>query len=132
MRKDVIKMADKLTPKQESFCEMYVENGYKAIIAYKEVYGCTDNSAATSAYRLLKKQEIIDRIHEIQKDVLSRKCITAERVLDALAEIAFEDTQPNKDKLQALNLIQKQLGLQQQNIKADVDNRVVIDVKVGD
>lgn len=111
-----------LNEKQRRFCELYVSNGYKQGEAYLEAYGLTDmDSARAGACRILKNQKIREYITQLQKEAFEAQCINAERVATKLAEIAFADksdqyyTAPNQ--LKALDLLQKQLGLQNQKIE---------------
>ena len=111
-----------LNEKQRKFCELYVSNGYKQGEAYLEAYGLTDmDSARAGACRILKNQKIREYITQLQKEAFEAQCINAERVATKLAEIAFAQkddqyyTAPNQ--LKALDLLQKQLGLQNQKIE---------------
>ena len=122
-----------LTKKQEEFCAEYVRNGYNATQAYKTVYGCADCTASSQACKCLKKANILERVRAIQKEQFEAACITAERVGKKLAEIAFSskgDRYYNSQaQIKALDLLQKQLGLQQQKIDANV-NSTIINVEV--
>ena len=111
-----------LNEKQRKFCELYVSNGYKQGEAYLEAYDLTDmDSARAGACRILKNQKIREYITQLQKEAFEAQCINAERVATKLAEIAFADksdqyyTAPNQ--LKALDLLHKQLGLQNQKIE---------------
>ena len=111
-----------LNEKQRRFCELYVSNGYKQGEAYLEAYDLTDmDSARAGACRILKNQKIREYITQLQKEAFEAQCINAERVATKLAEIAFAQkddqyyTAPNQ--LKALDLLQKQLGLQNQKIE---------------
>ena len=111
-----------INEKQRKFCELYVSNGYKQGEAYLEAYGLTDmDSARAGACRILKNQKIREYITQLQKEAFEAQCINAERVATKLAEIAFAQkddqyyTAPNQ--LKALDLLQKQLGLQNQKIE---------------
>ena len=122
-----------LNEKQRKFCELYVSNGYKQGEAYLEAYGLTDmDSARAGACRILKNQKIREYITQLQKEAFEAQCINAERVATKLAEIAFAQkddqyyTAPNQ--LKALDLLQKQLGLQNQKIEMssqDIDINIV-------
>ena len=122
-----------LNKKQENFCLEYVKNGYNATQAYKTAYQCTDSTASSQGCRLLKNPKVLERIKAIQKEEFQAACITAERVGKKLAEIAFSskgDRYYNSQaQIKALDLLQKQLGLQQQKIDANV-NSTVINVEV--
>ena len=111
-----------LNEKQRKFCELYVSNGYKQTEAYQEAYGLdSKDSAKVNASRILKNEKVREYITQLQKEAFEAQCINAERVATKLAEIAFADksdqyyTAPNQ--LKALDLLQKQLGLQNQKIE---------------
>lgn len=124
----------KLTAKQMAFCEEYVVNGYNATRAYLKAYDCDYNTANTEGCRLLKKPHVREYVNALQKEAFEASCINAERVALKLAEIAFasgdDENYGASAQLKALDLLQKQLGLQKQKIDAEVDNKVVIKVSV--
>ena len=72
-------------------------------------------------------------IKQLQQIEFEAACITAERIGLKLAEIAFaakgdEDYNPNA-QLKALDLLQKQMGLQKQHIEADVKTDINITIE---
>ena len=73
-----------LKRQQEMFCQEYVVdyNGTKAAIraGYKE------NSARKQASRLLTNEDILTRVHELQKDQLARLAISQDYVVLQLLE----------------------------------------------
>ena len=95
----------------------------------------TAKTAGNSGYRLLKRQDIRDYITEIQKERVEALNITAERLLEELSEMAFaekgDDDYTASIKLKAIELIQKQLGLQSQKIEANVsqETTIVVDIQ---
>lgn len=113
-----------LTSKQQKFCEEFVCNGYRATQAYLEAYN-TENSdvARVQGHRLLKNEKVIDYIKKLQDAQFKRACITPERVALKLSEIAFaekgDEYYNSNAQLKALDLLQKQFGWQQQNIKVE-------------
>lgn len=121
-----------LTKKQRSFCEKYVEYG-NATKAYIEAYGCEYTTANAQGFRMLKKQEILEYITALQKEAYAAACISAERVALKLSEIAFaakDDEYYNiSSQLKALDLLQKQLGLQKQHLEADVKTNINIEIE---
>lgn len=126
----------KLTAKQMAFCEEYVSNGYNATQAYLKAYDCEYKTANVEGGRLLKKPHVKEYVVALQKEAFEASCINAERVALKLAEIAFasgdDENYGAAAQLKALDLLQKQLGLQKQKIDAEVDNKVVIKVSVED
>ena len=121
---------DGLTDLQRRFCEEYVKdyNGGQAYL--RASTGCTKiTSARQAAKELLKKQAIKDYIVVMQKQLFEAKCVTYERLADELSNIAFDPEAPRKDRMQAIALLQKQMGLDQIKVNADINQ--VIDIKVG-
>lgn len=126
-----------LTNKEKRFCEEYIANNYHAVDAYQIAYSTPKDEADTAkavAYKVLKRPLVKKYIKELQKDAYERQCISAERVAERLAAIAFadkdDDTYNVKAQLKALDLLQKQLGLQQQKLTADVDSNIAITVDI--
>lgn len=79
----------KLTPKQESFCNYYIETG-NASEAYRRAYDTEDMKVETinrNACGLLKNNKIAARIEELQKDVRNSSDITKEQILFDLKAI---------------------------------------------
>lgn len=88
----------KLTPKQEKFCEIYVETG-NASEAYRRAYDAgkmSDQAIHVNASKLLKNAKVALRIEELEslkaektESVAQRLEITIERTLEELARIAY-------------------------------------------
>lgn len=121
---------NELTGKERKFAEEYVTNGYKAVAAYMVAYpNAKESTAKNDAWQVLKRPRVKEYIAELQKDGFDRLCINAERIAAELAEIAFADKQDDiytvNFKLKAIELLQKQLGLQQQKIDANVNTTVI-------
>ena len=123
-----------LTLKMKAFCEEYVKD-YNATQAYLRAYGGEYTTANNRGCAMLKDSRIKDYIKELQKEGFEQACINAERIAMELAEMAFaekgDEDYSASIKLKALDLLQKQLGLQQQKIDAKVD-KTVIRVSVED
>ena len=118
-----------LTPKQKAFCYEYVID-FNGTQAYGRVYkNANYNTCQKNSHDLLKKPEIKEEIQRIQKELFEAKMINFERIADAIAEIAFDETTSKADRLKALNLLQKQFGLEKTTVAADVNS--TINIKVG-
>ena len=120
-----------LTKKEKAFCEEYVKRG-SATAAYLAAYDCEYSTANSQGCKMLRKPALRDYIIEIQKAEFAAACITAERVGLKLSEIAFA-AKDDKDynataQLKALDLLQKQLGLQTQKIDADLHTDIDINI----
>lgn len=112
---------------QEIFCAEYVKNFGNASAAYHAAFP-TIKHPGPPACALLKKKEIQERVKELQKEAFEAAALTPEKIGLKLNELAFgENVQPSA-QLKALELLQKQFGLQQQSIKAQVVNDIVITI----
>jgi len=124
----------KLTAKEKKFCEEYVANGCNASRAYFEAYDTSSMENARKAYcKVFRKPEVKEYIAELQKEAFANACITAERVALKLGDIAFAEKDDEfynvPAQLKALDLLQKQLGLQKQQIDANVATDIVINIE---
>ena len=82
-----------LTPKQESFCQKYVELG-NASEAYRLSYDAESMKPETvnrEAFTLLENPKIATRINELKDCHLKRHGVTIDRVLAEYAKLAFLD-----------------------------------------
>lgn len=113
-----------MTQKQKRFCEEYIANGFNARKAYFTAFpNCNkENKQPSYPYMLLKNPEVKEYIETRRKEIYESLNIDAERVAIRLSEIAFalkEDEHYNVSaQLKAIELLQKQLGLQTQKIEA--------------
>ena len=83
---------EKLTEAQKRFCDEYLID-LNATRAYKAVYKIckTDETAAASAARLLKKDKVMRYIDKRMTERSERTEVTQDRVIRELASIAFAD-----------------------------------------
>jgi len=99
-----------LTQKQKRFCEEYLVdfNATQAVIRAKY----TKRSASSMGYENLKKPEIRTYISELVKARKLKTQVTADRVLEELAKIAFaNEGEKTGDKLKALDVLVKHVGI---------------------
>lgn len=122
-----------LTKKETAFAEEYVRNGGNATQAYLFAYECSYSTAHKEGWRVLKRDGVKEYITQLQKEAFDAACINAERVALKLAEIAFADKDDEaygpSSQLKALDLLQKQLGIQHTKIEADVNTDVIINIE---
>lgn len=123
----------RLTEKEVAFCECYVFEGLSATKAYQKVYGCTYNSASANSVKVMKKDAVREYIESLQKEAFKASCLTAEKVALKLSEIAFAE-KGDEDynataQLKALDLLQKQLGITNNKIEAEVRNNIHITIE---
>lgn len=123
----------KLTAKEKAFCEEYVANGCNASRAYYAVYDTTPENARKLYCKVFKKPEVKDYIVQLQKDAYEAAFINAERIALKLSEIAFaskdDENYAASAQLKALDLLQKQLGLQTQKVEADITTEIVLNIE---
>ncbi len=124
---------DELTQKERAFCEAYVEC-YDIKKAYLKAYNTTNlDTARSNGSQVLKRQRVKDYIAQLQKEAFERAMITPERVANKLAQIAFaekgDENYNATAQLKALDLLQKQLGLQQQTINANVETTIKLNIE---
>lgn len=121
-----------LTRKEKAFCEEFVANGGNASRAYYAAYDTTLENARKMYCKVFRKPEVKEYIEKLQKAAFDAACINAERVGLKLAEIAFsekgDDYYTATSQLKALDLLQKQLGLQTQKIDADLHTDIEITI----
>lgn len=82
----------KLTPKMQKFVSEYLVdlNATKAVL--RAGYKMTEKAAATQGNRLLRKAEIQEALRNAREAQERRTEITADRVLQELAHVAFANT----------------------------------------
>ena len=94
-RHDKSKKKPKLTPKEERFCYQYVLhlNATRAAISA----GYTERSARTTGCTLLTKPNIQARIQHLKDNLAETAGISALRVINEHAKIAFADSGQLRD-----------------------------------
>jgi phage terminase small subunit len=122
-----------LTKKEQAFCEEYIRNGCNSSRAYQKAYDCSIEDARKRYCKTFRKPEVKAYIAALQREAYEEALITAERVALKLADIAFaakdDEIYGVSSQLKALDLLQKQLGLQKQHIEADVSTDIKITIE---
>ena len=78
-----------LTPKQERFCNLYLETG-NASEAYRRAYDCADRSAewlAVNSCKLLKNANVALRVSELQARQRDKCEITRDEIVRLCADV---------------------------------------------
>ena len=126
-------MAKRITSKEKAFCEEYVRNSGNASRAYQYAYGAPLEDCYKVACKMLKRPHVLEYIQALQKEAFAAACINAERVALKLGEIAFaakdDEYYTASAQIKALDLLQKQLGLQKQHIEADINTDINITIE---
>src|SRR5688572_28066046 len=103
MKKEETKAEPKLTPKQEKFCQTYIETG-NASEAYRKAYSAAnmkDKQVWEESCKLLKTPKVSQRVELLREGIQKRHEITVDRVIRELALIGFSNmldyVQPQDD-----------------------------------
>lgn len=141
-----------LTAKQEKFIQNIV-GGMSQVEAYKDAYdaeGMSDNSIYREASLLMKNPKIAQRHKELGGKTVKPTIMTAQERLEYLTEViqglqcekvvqmvngeAVEVDVPAsiKNKLSAIDLMNKMQGEYVQKIEADVNSEVNITIELSD
>lgn len=125
-----------LTFKQKLFCEEYVAAGYKdQIKCYMRAFpDASPETANAKSWALLKREDILGYIRSLQKERFDALNVSAERIALKLSQMAFADKDDEvytpAVQQKALELLQKQLGLQTQRVDAKVEvNNITVDIE---
>ena len=118
-----------LTAIQRRFLEEYIKD-YNGTRAYMRACPNVDyETAKVIVFHIMKKPEAHEYLDQLEGEKFKELRINAEHIATELAKIAFmDDTASQKDKMKAIELLQKQLGLQQQKITADVSTNINIEI----
>ena len=124
----------KLTDKERAFIDTYLTNGFRKEQAYLSVWNCAESTAHGQAYYTFNRPEVQEYLEKRKAEIYHNVSVDAEMVMSKLAEIAFSEKGDSdyttKDKLKALDLLQKQLGLQKQKLEADIDGKTEINIQI--
>ena len=145
----------KLTPKQEKFCNLYIETG-NASEAYRGSYNVLDTTKDKSVWenasRLLADVKVLSRVNELKEVAKEKHSIDRAFIINGYLEIisdadytfrlgkdnklSKEDKQAffrimqqtkNTDKLRALESLAKMLGL---NEPEKIEHKVEVEINV--
>ena len=119
---------DKLTPKQEQFCEL-IAKGETQNQAYKKVYGCkgsNNNTIYNNAYKLMNQDNIKRRLAELKQIAETDIKYTKEDSFNRLCEMQKQAEQNNdiNSMVRIEEMKGKLFGLYNNkvSVKADIHN----------
>lgn len=128
-----------LTPKQERFCQLYIELG-NASEAYRQSYDAdsmNSNAVSVAASNLLDNPKITIRLDQIRKDHAMRHNITVDTLLLELEEARKTALNPAKlERLQVAAAVAatmgkaKLLGLDKQLVELSGKNGTDLEIKI--
>lgn len=117
--------------KNKRFAELYViECGYNASAAYRRLWHEINpdkddsempcpNTIKTKAYNYRHKEAVQKQIEKIENEIAESQVIRRNETIFNLREIAFNDENPNSDRLKAIDLLNKMGGFYTENYKVD-------------
>lgn len=120
-----------LTKRQKAFCEEYVKS-YNATKAYLKVNDCTYETANSTGCLLLKKPEVLEYIKLLQAEHVKRFGDLSQLIINELVEDIYsrdDDGKHNSGWQKSVDLLQKQLGLQNQ--KVDISGKPQIEITIS-
>lgn len=112
-----------INEKQKLMVDTYLSNGYNLAQAYKDVYGVDTKSTNLSyPYQMIKKPDVKAYLDKRRQEIYDSLQLDGKRVAAELAEMAFapkgDEHYTAQIKIQALNTLSKNLGLQTQKVEA--------------
>ena len=116
-----------LTPKQEKFCQCIV-SGMSGKDSYLSAYDtkCSDKVASNEALVLLKRDDITERIAELNKPCINHAQNTAiserEKKRKFLWDVVNDNNQSMSDRLRSMDLLNK-MDAEYININQNIDTR---------
>lgn len=119
-------MLPKLRPKQARFVRAYIDNGGNATQAAITA-GYNPKTARQIAAENLTKPYIQEAIRELTEAREKSSGITAEWVRQQIAQIAQNEGAKDQDRLKALDMLAKMLGLYEKREDEQQGIRVVIE-----
>jgi phage terminase small subunit len=96
--------------------------------AYMKAYNVSNQKSATeSGSRLLKNPEIIKELDKIQRQRMEKAMWTADEILKEIQEIAHSEDSSRAEKLKALELAAKSLGMFRDKVEHSGSLQIIID-----
>ena len=121
----------KLTEKQKRFCEEYLIDLNATQAAIRAGYSV--KYADREGHKLVENSRVLDYLNKLRGEQSNRTGITADTVLKELEKIALADTEiTGKEKIKALELLGKHLGMFSDKIETDIDTELNIKINYGD
>lgn len=119
-----------ISAKHKFIVEYVLEHNCTRADAYRAAFpNCNDRLAKHYVYKVFQRPEVQEYYQRRQKEVFDSMNISAERLALELASIALaekgDELYTASHKMKAIELLQKQFGLQTQKIEANIKNFVI-------
>jgi len=107
----------KLKGRRADFVRFYLEGKTGAEAA--RLAGYSPKSAESRASKLLAQKDVSAAIEKARGEAMEKAKVSAEEVIQGLSKIAFSDSEKVRDKLRALELLGKHLGLFKEKVEIE-------------
>ena len=124
-----------LTDKQEKFCQAVALEGMSLSDAYRSAYDTArmkDKTINEKACVLGKQDNISARIAQLRTSVVSPKIMSAQERLEFLTSVIHNEGENIRNRLSAIDIMNKMQGEYVQKVEANVQNEVTINVELVD
>ena len=124
-----------LTPKQEKFAQAVVLDEMNYTDAYRSVYDVsrmTDKTVNEKASRLASDDKVRARMQELRASLATPKIMSAQERLEFLTSVIHNEGENIRNRLSAIDIMNKMQGEYTQKIEANVQNEVIINVELVD
>ena len=123
-----------LTAKQEEFAQNIIK-GMSQADAYRSAYNTsrmTDKTIHEKASRMANDDKVRARITELRGQIATESIMTAQKRLEWLTELVYNEESCVSDKLKAIDIMNKMQGEYVQKVQAEVTNAVNISIELSD
>ena len=117
-----------LNPKQAKFVKFFIESSNATAAA--KAAGYADKSAYETGCKLKRHPKVAAAIKKVMSKSLIQAEISAKYVVDKIQAVIEDPNAYNKDKLQALNLLGKHLGVFNKDTSEQTDNNLNVKITV--
>jgi phage terminase small subunit len=101
--------------------------------AYKAVYpNVSDDSASSNAYKLLEREDIQQEITRLQEERSKRLMWSTDQILEQIRDIATSNKTSTSEKLKALEIAAKSLGMFRDKVEHSGNVSIVLGQTVED
>jgi len=111
----------------KQFLEEYVRNGFHGVEAYMAIFPNAKRTTAYSRSCKLLKDELSRKYLREYIDSLNVDRATPQAVISGICDIAFNMENADELRLKALTQLSKILGLEVQNINANIKTVEIVD-----
>lgn len=118
-----------LNERQKQYCIEFVRTGNQTQ-SYKKVYGTSTATSRANSSKLMKSEEVLKYIEELNSEKRTEHILQLDDCLRILTEIAEDSSSTKNEKMKAIDMRLKTLGVYLQRMK--IDDGIDINVTVED